>query len=60
MKIKKKVYVPLAVDFLHKGHIRILKIASSLGEVIVGLLTDEAISKYKTIPNLDYKNHRKN
>ena len=56
MKIKKKVYVPLAVDFLHKGHIRILKIASSLGEVIVGLLTDEAISKYKTIPNLDYKN----
>ena len=56
MIIKKKVYVPLAIDFLHKGHIRILKIASSLGEVTVGLLTDEAISKYKTIPNLDYKN----
>mgnify|MGYP001239570023 CR=1 FL=1 len=55
MKNKKKVYVPLAIDFLHDGHIKILKTAKKYGKVIVGLLTDEAISKYKTIPNLDYK-----
>ena len=36
MKIKKKVYVGLAVDLIHEGHINILKIASKYGEVIVG------------------------
>ena len=55
-KFKKKVYVPLAVDFLHEGHINILKIAHKYGEVIVGLLTDEAIASYKSIPILNYKN----
>ncbi len=50
------VYVPLAVDFLHEGHINILRIAKKYGDVIVGLLTDEAISNYKSIPLLDYKN----
>ena len=54
--IKKKVYVPLAVDFLHEGHINILKTARKYGEVIVGLLSDEAIANYKTIPILKYKN----
>ena len=55
-KFKKKVYVPLGVDFLHEGHINILKIAQKYGEVIVGLLTDEAIASYKSIPILNYKN----
>ena len=55
-KFKKKVYVPLGVDFLHEGHINILKIAHKYGEVIVGLLTDEAIASYKSIPILNYKN----
>ncbi|MBD1137632.1 phosphoenolpyruvate mutase [Pelagibacterales bacterium SAG-MED43] len=54
--IKKKVYVPLAVDFLHAGHINILKTAKKYGDVIVGLLSDEAIANYKTIPILKYKN----
>ena len=53
--IKKKVYVPIAVDFLHEGHINILKIAKKYGEVIVGLFTDEAIANYKSLPILDYK-----
>ena len=52
---KKKVYVGFAADILHKGHINILKIASKLGEVIVGLLTDSAISSFKKFPLLDYK-----
>ena len=39
-KTKKKiVYVGLSADILHEGHINILKIASKLGYVIVGLLT---------------------
>ena len=52
--IKKKVYVAMAADILHEGHINILKEANKLGEVIVGLLTDGAISQYKKIPVLSY------
>ena len=52
---KKIVYVGLSADILHEGHINILKTASKLGDVTVGLLTDEAISSYKNIPYLDFK-----
>jgi len=58
MKNKKKVYVGLAVDIIHEGHINILKIASSYGDVTVGLLTDDAIASYKSIPHLNF-NRRK-
>jgi phosphoenolpyruvate phosphomutase / 2-hydroxyethylphosphonate cytidylyltransferase len=58
MITKKKVYVGLAVDIIHEGHINILKTASKLGDVTVGLLTDEAIASYKNIPYFDY-NRRK-
>lgn len=55
IKNRKKVYVGLSADILHKGHINILKIASKLGDVTVGLLTDSAISSYKKLPHLNYK-----
>ncbi len=58
MKLKKIVYVGLSVDIIHEGHINILKTASKYGDVIVGLLTDEAIASYKNIPYLNY-NRRK-
>ena len=54
MKIRKKVYVGLSVDIIHEGHINILRTAYRYGDVIVGLLTDEAIASYKNIPNLNY------
>ena len=50
----KTVYVPLAVDLLHSVHISILKKAKRYGKVIVGLMTDKAISEYKQLPILDY------
>lgn len=58
MKYKKKVYVGLSVDLIHEGHINILKTASKYGDVIVGLLTDDAIASYKNIPYLNF-NRRK-
>lgn len=57
--IKKKVYLALAVDFLHEGHLNVLNKASKLGDVYIGLLTDEAIISYKTVPNLDYEKRKK-
>tara|TARA_B100000965_G_scaffold24483_1_gene18336 strand:- start:2228 stop:3538 length:1311 start_codon:yes stop_codon:yes gene_type:complete len=60
MNIKKKkiVYVGMSADIIHEGHVNILKIANKLGEVTVGLLTDKAISSYKSIPYLDYKRRK--
>ena len=58
MEYKKKVYVGLAVDLIHEGHINILKIASKYGDVIVGLLTDEAIASYKNIPHLNFSRRK--
>jgi len=58
MKFKKKVYVGLSIDIIHEGHINILKTASKYGDVIVGLLTDEAISSYKNIPYLNYSRRK--
>ena len=51
----KIIYVPLAVDLLHSAHINILKTAKKYGTVVVGLMTDKAISEYKKVPILDYK-----
>ena len=58
MKKNKKVYVALSVDIIHEGHINILKTANKYGDVIVGLLTDEAIASYKNIPHLNYKRRK--
>ncbi len=58
MKNKKIVYVGLSADILHEGHINILKTANQYGDVIVGLLTDEAIASYKNIPYLDFKKRK--
>jgi len=58
MKNNNIVYVGLSADILHEGHINILKIASSYGDVVVGLLTDEAIASYKNIPYLDFRQRK--
>lgn len=49
-----KVYVGMAADILHQGHINILKTAAQHGDVIVGVLTDEAIASYKRLPFMTY------
>jgi len=55
---KKKVYVGMCADFIHHGHIRVIKTASKLGDVIVGLLTDKAIASYKRVPLLSFKERK--
>lgn len=55
---KKLVYVPMAVDIVHPGHINIIKKAEELGEVMVGLFTDEAIATYKKPPYMTYEDRK--
>lgn len=46
----KKVYMCFSTDILHSGHIAIIRRAAELGELTVGVLTDEAIATYKRYP----------
>ena len=46
-KYRPLVFVPMAADILHYGHINILLKANRHGNVIVGLMTDSGIKSYK-------------
>ena len=54
----KNVYVGMSADLIHPGHINILNEAKKLGQVTVGLLTDEAIASYKRLPYLTYEQRK--
>ena len=59
MKKTKIIYVPLAVDILHSGHLNIIDKAKKYGTVVIGLLSDAAIAEYKNIPTLSFnERHR--
>jgi len=58
MEAKKLVYVPMAVDIVHPGHINIIQTAAKLGEVMVGLFSDEAIASYKNPPLMRYEQRK--
>lgn len=50
LKPTSTVYLPMAVDIIHHGHINIIRVARELGTLTVGLLTDQAIARYKRVP----------
>ena len=45
----------MSADIIHTGHLNIIHEAAKLGEVTVGVLTDEAIASYKRLPYLTYE-----
>lgn len=48
----KKVYTCFCTDVIHDGHLNILKKAKEYGEVIVGVLADEAMIRYNRFPTI--------
>jgi phosphoenolpyruvate phosphomutase len=54
----KSVYVAMSADLIHPGHLNIINTARELGEVTVGLLTDQAIASYKRLPFLSYEQRK--
>jgi len=54
----KKVYVGMSADLVHPGHLNIINEGKKYGEVIIGLLTDEAIASYKRLPFLSYEQRK--
>ena len=53
------VYVAMAADIIHLGHVNIIETAASFGPVVIGLLTDEAICSYKRQPIVTWAQRRK-
>tara|TARA_B100000795_G_scaffold65931_1_gene45020 strand:+ start:5543 stop:6847 length:1305 start_codon:yes stop_codon:yes gene_type:complete len=56
---KKKIYLSLSADNLHHGHINVINKASSLGNLTIGLLTEEAILHKKRLPLLTFEQRKK-
>src|SRR3989344_2754490 len=54
----KKVYIGMCADLLHHGHINIIKEGAKLGDVTIGLLTDEAMATYKRLPLLEFEQRK--
>jgi len=50
----KSLYGGMSADLVHPGHLNIIRKAAELGELTVGLLTDQAIASYKRLPYMDF------
>ena len=52
--MKKTVYMSFSTDVIHGGHTAIIQKAAELGELTIGMLTDEVVSSYRRFPVLKY------
>lgn len=50
----KKVYACFCTDVIHEGHLNILREARKLGNVTVGVLSDQAVIRYNRFFTLDF------
>ncbi len=57
-KNSKTVYIGMSADLIHQGHLNIISEGKKLGKVIIGLLTDEAIARYKRLPLIAFKERK--
>lgn len=53
--MEKKVFLSVGAEFIHGGHIAIIEKAAKLGELTVGVLSDEAIMSYRGYPILSFE-----
>ena len=55
----KKVFMSMSTDVIHGGHINIIQKAAALGELTVGVLSDETVASYKRYPLLSCEERMK-
>ena len=51
----KKVYTCFCTDFIHDGHLNIIREAQKYGEVIVGVLSDKAMIRFNKFPTVTFQ-----
>lgn len=56
--MNKKVYMCFSTDMIHSGHIDIIKKAQTLGELTIGVLSDEAVASFKRFPLLPFEERK--
>jgi len=54
----KTVYIAMSADLITPSHVNIVQEARTLGEVVIGLLTDRAVAGYKRLPYMPYEQRR--
>lgn len=54
----KIVYMCMSTDVIHGGHINIISKAKKLGKVIIGVLSDEAVSTFKRFPLVPFEERK--
>ena len=56
--MRKTVYMCVSADMVHSGHIAIIRKASALGRLTVGVLSDEAVASYKRFPIMPFEERK--
>ena len=51
----KTVYTCFCTDFIHDGHLNIIREAQKYGEVIVGVLSDKAMIRFNKFPTVSFQ-----
>ena len=51
----KNVYMCFSTDMVHSGHINIIRKAEQLGNLTIGVLSDEAIASFKRYPLMPFE-----
>ena len=52
------VYMCFSTEYIHSGHIAIINKAKRLGRLIIGVLSDEAVSSYKRFPLIPFEERK--
>lgn len=55
----KRIYACFCTDVIHEGHLNIIREARKYGEVIAGVLSDEAMIRYNRFPIISFGERKK-
>ena len=55
---ERTVYMCFSTEYIHSGHVAIINKARRLGRLIVGVLSDEAISSFKRYPLIPFEERK--
>lgn len=56
--MKNRVYMCFSTDMIHSGHIDIIRKAEKLGDLTIGVLSDEAIASFKRYPLMPFEERK--
>ena len=55
---ERTVYMCFSTEYIHSGHVEIIKKARRLGRLIIGILSDEAVSSFKRYPLIPFEERK--